>query len=169
MSRLVPYLKVALTASLFLGVTACRDHSETAEGAGDHSHHSHRHVHEPPHGGTAVVLGDEAHHLELVLDPVNKVMDAYVLDSEMERFERLRASSLTVRAQVAGAEQVLVFEAVANPATGETVGNTSQFRARADWLGTVTSFDAVLSQIEVGGVIYSNVVFNFPKGNESAH
>jgi hypothetical protein len=55
---------------------------------------------------------------------------------------------------------------VPNNATGEKIGDTSMFEAQADWLKAVKAFDAVLPQIEVRGTTYTNVEFNFPKGND---
>jgi len=39
------------------------------------------------------------------------------------------------------------------------------FEAQAGWLKTAKTFDAVLKEINVKGTVFSNVVFNFPKGN----
>ena len=55
--------------------------------------------------------------------------------------------------------------AVANAATGETVGDTSQFVAGADWLAGVEAFDAVLPEVSIQGRVYRNVAFKYPKGN----
>ena len=40
-----------------------------------------KHEHHAPHGGTPVVLGDEAYHLELVRDPAKGKLQAFVLDA----------------------------------------------------------------------------------------
>lgn len=90
-----------------------------------------RHQHHPPHGGTPIVLGNEACHLEFVLDPVAGRLSAYVLDGEMENFIRVAAPSFQIVAQVAGQSQPLVLLAVANPATGETIGDSALFEAAA--------------------------------------
>jgi len=75
--------------------------------------------------------------------------------------------SFEVTARLPGREEVLAFKAVPNTATGETVGDTSMFETQADWLKTQPSFDGVLKQVTVRGNSFSNVVFNFPKGNET--
>ena len=126
----------------------------------------HKHEHHPPHGGTPVVLGDEANHVELVLDPAAGILQAYVLDGEMENFVRIPAKSVEIDAKVSGNEQKLELNAVPNTATGETVGNTSMFQGQAGWLKSATNFDAVLKEITIHGTTYSNVTFNFPKGND---
>ena len=53
-----------------------------------------------------------------------------------------------------------------NPASGETVGDTSQFEAQADWLRTTPTLDAVLPLLTVRTKTYTDVAFNFPKGND---
>jgi len=125
-----------------------------------------KHEHKSPHGGTPVVLGDEAYHVELVRDAAAGKLTAYVLDGEMEEFIRVKAATFEVVATVAGAKQTLTFHAVANAATGETVGNSSQFEAQADWLKTTATFDATLTTLEIKGTTFSAVAFNFPKGND---
>ena len=75
--------------------------------------------------------------------------------------------SIEIAAEVNGARQILDLEAVANPATGETVGDTSLFQGQADWLKATPEFDAVLKSITVRGTTFSDVKFNFPRGNDT--
>jgi hypothetical protein len=125
-----------------------------------------KHEHHPPHGGTPVVLGDEIYHLEFVRDAEAGRLSAYILDGEMENFIRSAAPSFEIVATVGGERRPLVLQAVANPATGETVGSTSLFEATADWLKTTPTFDAVLTTLDIRGSVFSAVPFNFPKGND---
>jgi hypothetical protein len=125
-----------------------------------------KHEHHPPHGGTPIVLGDEAYHLELVLDAATGTLQAYVLDGELENFIRLPAASLEIVTTVDGQPQTLVLRAVPSPATGETVGDTSLFATQADWLKTTQTFDATLKNITIRGTTFSDVDFSFPQGND---
>jgi hypothetical protein len=125
-----------------------------------------KHEHKAPHDGTPVVLGNEACHLELVRDAATGTLQAYVLDGEMENFIRTNAASLEIVATVNGAPQTLALKPVANAATGETMGDTSLFEAKADWLKTTAQFDATLKTITVRGTTFRDVKFNFPKGND---
>jgi len=125
-----------------------------------------RHEHHAPHGGTPVVLGAELYHLELVRDPSDGRLRAYVLDGEMENFIRIAAPTLELSVTVAGQPRPLVLAAVANPATGESAGDTACFEGQADWLKTTPTFDAVLARIEIRGTPFTAVAFNFPKGND---
>ncbi|MEW6303691.1 MAG: hypothetical protein AB1705_09485 [Verrucomicrobiota bacterium] len=139
---------------------------------GGHDDHDHdhgkdggheRHHHDPPHGGTGVTLGDEDFHLEFLRE--DDKMTAWILAAHMSGFTRIKAESFEVTAKVNGKDEALVFKAVANPATGETVGNTSMFQAQAEWLKSATNFDAVVKEIIIKDKTYKAVPFNFPKGN----
>ena len=154
-------LSVFLVASLLPFAGCSKQPATPAAGApiAKHEHHA-------PHGGTPVVLGDEVYHLELVRDADAGKLTAYVLDGEMEEFIRAKAATFEIIATVGGAKQTLTFHAVANAATGETIGNTSQFEASADWLKTTATFDGVVTAIEIKGTTFAAVTFNFPKGND---
>ena len=125
-----------------------------------------KHEHHPPHSGTPVVLGDEVYHVELVLDPATGKLSAYVLDGEMENFIRSAAPSFEMSALVKGELKALTLRAVPNPATGETVGDTSLFETQADWLKTTKNFDGVIKSLAIRGTTFTDVEFNFPDGND---
>lgn len=125
-----------------------------------------KHEHVAPHGGTAVVLGNEACHLEFVLDRTLGKLTAYVMDGEMENYLRISAHSFTIIAKVNGELRELSFTATENTATGEKIGDTACFEAVAEWLKTAAAFDAVLTQLEIRGVAFTDVSFNFPRGND---
>lgn len=127
----------------------------------------HKHHHHPPHAGTPVVLGDEEYHVELVLDQSSGRLQAYVLDSEMESFVRSADHALEITATVGGASKSVSLEAVPNPETGETVGDTALFEGHADWLRSAGDFDAVLKSVTIRGTSFTDIKFNFPKGNDA--
>jgi hypothetical protein len=148
----------ALFAVLSLATfTACKP-------SGSHSHGHGGHHHEPPHGGTAIDLGDEDAHLEFVLDAAAGKLTCYVLKPHMSGFQRITQEAIELAAQVNGKAEPLTLKAVANAATGEKAGDTSQFEAQADWLKTAKSFDVELKAIHVRGKDYTALKFNFPKG-----
>lgn len=148
----------ALFAVLSLATfTACKP-------SGSHSHGHGGHHHEPPHGGTAIDLGDEDAHLEFVLDAAAGKLTCYVLKPHMSGFQRITQEAIELAAQVNGKAEPLTLKAVANAATGEKAGDTSQFEAQADWLKTAKSFDVELKAIQVRGKDYTALKFNFPKG-----
>jgi hypothetical protein len=159
MTRFAALLLIA-SASLLV-FTGCARKSESAAAAKPAQHE-----HKPPHGGTPVVLGDETYHIELVRDATSGKLQAFIFDGELEDFIRSSVSSFDVVATINGAPMSLVFKPVANSITGETVGDTSLFETQADWLKTTGDFDAVLKSITIRGSTFSDVKFNFPKGND---
>ncbi len=131
----------------------------------DHGDKAHHHHHDPPNGGTGLTLGNEEAHVEFLRDATSGKMKAWILAPHMSGYTRVKQETFEVTAKVGGEEKTLTFKAVANTATGETVGNTSMFEAEADWLKTTDTFDGTLKQLDIKGKIYSGVAFNFPKGN----
>src|SRR4051812_4497639 len=161
MNSLRSFLPVLLACALF-GFAACSKQEPVATAGQTPA----KHEHQAPHSGTPVVLGNEAFHLELVRDAASGTLQAYVLDGEMENFIRINAAAVEIVATVNGAPQTLALKPVANLTTGETVTDTSLFEAKADWLKTTAQFDATLKSITIRGTTFSEVKFNFPKGND---
>jgi len=147
----------ALTALLLAGfVAACSKHGAGSGGGG--------HAHTAPHGGTLVELGQHAYALELVRDAATGKLSAFILDGHAENFIRLKAPSFTLVATVGGEKRPLTFQPVANPATGETVGDTSQYDAQADWLKTTAAFEGTIHALEIRGSKFEHIAIRFPGG-----
>jgi len=163
-STLSALLFTVLVSLLF--TTGCSKKSADSAGSPD-SEKPHKHEHKPPHGGTPVVLGKEIYHVEFVLEPETGKLQAFVFDGEMENFIRSSVPALEVVADVAGKPQTLTLNAVPNSATGETVGDTALFETQASWLKVTKEFDAVLRSITIRGTTFTDVKFNFPKGNDT--
>jgi hypothetical protein len=153
-------LIVALSLALLVGCKESRIDNTAAPT-------SVKHEHKPPHGGTPVVLGNEEYHLELVLIRSEGKVQAFVMDCELENFVRIPAKMFEVDVKLADNNLPLIFNALPNRATGETVGDTSAFEANSYWLKTNGTFDAMLKELTIRGKLYQNVQFNFPKGNDS--
>lgn len=160
MKKSATVLCIALAAGFFGGCSKSDPVAASATAA------VHKHEHHPPHGGAPVELGEEENHVEIVRDANTGKLQAFVLDGELENFVRIAAPSVEVTAQVAGKEEKLLFQPIANNATGEKVGDTSLFEAQAEWVKTTGEFDAVLKEITIHGKTYTNVAFNFPKGSD---
>lgn len=152
---------LGLVASLAT-FTGCQPSSSSSHG---HSHGPGGHHHEPPHGGTAIDLGEEEAHLEFVLDAAAGKLTCYVLKPHMSGFQRITQETVELTATVGGKAETLALKAVANAATGEKPGDTSQFEAQADWLKTTKTFDAVVKSVSVRGKDFTALKFNFPKGS----
>jgi len=123
------------------------------------------HENRPPHGGTAVVLGDEDFQVELVRDPAAGTLRAYILDGEMESFVRIATRAFDLQVERDGRRETLTFRPVADLATGETVGDTSLFEARADWLKRADHFKGVIKSLAIHDQTFRAVAFAFPEGN----
>jgi hypothetical protein len=121
------------------------------------------HVHSAPHGGTLVELGQHVYNVELVRDRDAGKLSLYVLDGHAENFIRIPAPAIELVAITGGERRTLTLRAVANAATGETVGDTSQFEAQADWLRSASQFPGTISSIEIRGSQFANVSFYLSK------
>jgi zinc/manganese transport system substrate-binding protein len=119
------------------------------------------HRDQPPHGGAAVAVGGD-YRLEFVRDNAAGRLFAYVLDDEMEEFIRIPAHSFAATATLGGAALPLSFEAVASQATGETVGDTSCFEARAEWLGSAAGFHLLIPEISLGSASFRRLEIDIP-------
>ena len=156
----LPLIASTLAAIMAVCVAGCGGESKDDHAAGP------SHGHQPRYGGTMVELGEHQGNLEFVRDASAGRLTAYVLDAHAENFVRVPLASFTLATTIAGKAETLVFQPVANTATGEKPGDTSQFEASAGWLKTAPVFDAVLPQITVRGTTFKDVRFNFPKGKE---
>ena len=121
------------------------------------------HVHIAPHGGTLVEVGEHAYNLEFLRDPAAGKLTVWVLDGHAENFVRLAAPAIEFVAVTGGQRRPLSLKAVANPATGETVGNTSQFEATADWLKTAGEMPGTVEALEIKGTTFRNIAVYLKK------
>jgi hypothetical protein len=148
-------LHVVIGALILAAFPACgkkSDHAATPAG----------HVHTAPHGGTLVELGDHAYNIELVRDLAAGKLTAYVLDGHAEKFVRITAPKLDLIAMPGGKYTPLVLQAIPNPATGETPGDTSQFEAQADWLKTADGFAGIFT-VEIRGMKFEQVSYHLDR------
>jgi len=123
------------------------------------------HQDQPPHGGTAIGLGDDQFNLELVRDPAAGTLKAFVLDGEMEDFIRIKARVLELEVEHDGRKETLKLLPVADAATGETVGDTCLFQTQADWLKRVDHFKGNIPSLAIQDQKFQAVAFAFPEGN----
>jgi hypothetical protein len=118
------------------------------------------HEHHAPHGGTLVELGEEAAHVEIVLDRSAGSLTAYVLDGEAEESVRIAQRSLDLVIDAPGpAGRALQLAARANVLTGETVGDSSEFGATDGALQTSGAIKGQVTHIEVKGQVFDHIPF----------
>ena len=145
----------AILIALF--VLGCAEHQHD-ESCGSHGG---LHVHEPLLGGQLMALGEHGsgYNLELLIDE-NDRFSVYILDAHAENFVRIEQESLQINLSDENTTS-LILHAVADSATGETVGNTSHFKTK----GTVEKFlplNGIIEIIEIGSKQYSEIEFFFP-------
>jgi len=156
--------------------TATDDHHGHDHADDDHDHdhgdddhdHDHGHHHEAPRGGTLIALGDHVGHFELVLDADHGILTAYALDGHAAEPVRMTIPALDLGIALPGdaAPRMLSLKAIANPLTGETIGDTSEFAVQDDALKGQANFTLTLPAIEFRGVPIEAITIEFPKGNE---
>lgn len=129
----------------------------------DHAAHAGGHAHKAPHGGLLVELGEHAYNAELVRDGDAGKLTVYFLDGHAENFVRLALPSVNLVAYAGGERRTLTLLAVANSVTGETVGNTSQYEAQADWLKKFAEFNGELGAVEIRGSKFGPAAFALKK------
>jgi hypothetical protein len=146
----------------------------------DHGHHHHHHNEKGPHGGALVAIGEEAAHLEFVLDGETGKLTAYVLDGDAEKAVAVKQASLQLaltlekhgdakdedkKDDLPESTLPLTLTAV-SPADD---GTATEFAGQSDKLKGADEFEAALSAITVGGKEYKAVTFKYPEGNEHDH
>ena len=153
------FLFSMLISLLVVGCTE-HQHDESCES------HGGLHLHEPLLGGQLMAMGEHGsgYNLELLID-ANNHFSVYILDAHAENFVRIEQESLQVDLSD-GNTTSLILHAVADSATGETVGNTSHFKTK----GTVEKFlplNGIIEMIEIGSKQYSAIEFFFPNDPQS--
>lgn len=144
------------------------DQGEHEDDAHDHES-GHGHHHDAPHGGTLVMLGDHIGHLELLYDAETGLLTAYALDGHAEHPVRLTHAEVVIEVleDATGPALQIPLQAVANPLTGETVGDSSEFRAGVKDLANRPQFKGRTPALHFRGVDCPPTEFAFPEGNES--
>ncbi len=151
-------IRICLLLAFAFGFAGCSRHDH------DHGHDHHGHAHTAPHGGTLVEIGEHQFNVELIFDATSGKLTAWLLDAHAEHFVRSAAPQLEIVTRTAGEARTLALLPVANSATGETVGDTSQFEATADWLRGLPALAGEFRQLNFRGAVFSNVVFSVAAG-----
>ena len=158
---------LASVTVLWFALAGCGDGKTNTKTISAKTDHAHGHEHHAPHGGTLVVLGEEFAHFEVLLDAASGKLSLYVLDREPDSYVRVKHPELELEIVPSQGEAFSVrLKAAANPLTGETAGDTSQFEGQDDRLKGLKDFDAEAPALEIRGQKVGPTKFNFPKGNE---
>lgn len=156
-------LAALLTALALTGCGGDHDHDHKHDHDHDHGHH-----HAAPHGGTLVVVGQEAAHLEFVLEADTGKLTAYVLGAHAEKGIRIEQPAISLEVALPdGKKGMAILEAQAVELTGEKPGDTSVFAGTLPLLKGASKFEATLVKVTIKGVTFDQVKFPFPEGNEA--
>ena len=163
-AKIIPLLTVAVMCMIGCGKSA----SNPTLAEHSHDHAAHGHHHEPPHGGTVIRLGDESFHMEWVKDLEAWIMRCFIMDGHLEKFIRITQASFDVSVHPAdGPKLQWTFHAAGNRATGEQVGDTSEFNAQLSALPDKNTFEGNILAVHVSGQQFDNVAFKYPEGNKT--
>lgn len=138
-------LRLLFVVLASIAVVGCgrHDHAVEKKGGG--------HAHTAPHGGVLIEVGEHAYNLELLRDSAAGKLTVWLLDGHAENFVRIKAPALEATVTSGSEKKSLSLKAVANPATGETVGDTSQFEAQAEWLKGSLPLEVAFAPVDIKG------------------
>lgn len=144
-------------------------HDDEHEKEGHHHHHAEK----GPHDGALVAIGEDAAHLEVVLNAETGELTAYVLDGEAKEAVAIAAEKLEIDFTLEHADdkkdELPEATTITLTAVEPADGKASQFAGQSDQLKEKKEFDAVLRSITIGEKEHTKVNFNYPKGNEHDH
>ena len=127
------------------------------------------HYHAPPHGGVLIELGEHGsgYNLELFLEDQG-FLQIFVWDAHVDNLVRIEQANVDLLIpEDNGTQKTIVCAAVADAATGETVGDTSLF-ASSEPMADQLPLKGVIPSIKVIGKTYENIPFEF-NGNSVVH
>lgn len=130
-------------------------------GCSEHVHdencqsHGGYHVHKPLMGGELIPVGEHGrgYNLEVVTDESNR-LSLYILDAHADGFVRISQPILEVLIKENNQSMVLKLDAVADSATGETVGDTSHFRTSRS-IQVTRPFEGNIKSLLIGSREYN--------------
>jgi hypothetical protein len=147
---------LSILAIVALGGGACSKQDE-------HAHASEGHGHQPKNGGQLLEVGKHQFNIEVLVDAPKGKVTAWILDAHAEDYVRVAAPTLRMSAAIGPATKEIQLAAVANAASGEKVGDTSQFEGSADWLKSNAPFNGTFHDVTIRGVAFGNVTFQHGK------
>ena len=117
------------------------------------------HVHQAMRGGILMELGPHGsgHNLEL-LENNKGEFEIFILDAHADNYVRIKQS--TIELNLADNNSTLTLNAVADPATGEKVGDSSLFRSSQS-VQNLLPMKAEIVDLKIGSSNYSNTPLSF--------
>lgn len=117
------------------------------------------HVHQAMRGGILMELGPHGsgHNLELLQNNKGE-FEIFILDAHADNYVRIKQS--TIELNLADNNSTLTLNAVADPATGEKVGDSSLFRSSQS-IQNLLPMKAEIVDLKIGSSNYSNTPLSF--------
>ena len=153
-------MKPAILFSALLLVACGEKHDEhdrdhNPEGGGGHGH-------APKMGGKLIDL-DHTIQLELVHKPGSDTLTVYVWDGHVERAIRLKEPTIDFILQAGGETLTITCTARESRLSGERIGSSSTFVAKAPELKGVRGLRGRLVRVKARGQIWEGVQFDLSK------
>ena len=117
-------------------------------------------------GGELIPVDEHGsgYNLEVLIDESDH-LSIYILDAHAEGFVRISQPTLEVLITDDNESKVLKLDAVADSATGETVGNTSHFRSSSS-VQANTPFDGKIKSLIIGSREYNHTKISYSGTNK---
>lgn len=148
---------VILQFALFLLWSGCSEHvhDENCQSHGGY------HVHSALMGGELIPVDEHGigYNLEVLIDESDR-LSIYILDAHAEGFVRINQPTLEVSIKEKNQSILLKLDAVADSATGETVGNTSHFRSSSS-VQANTPLDGKIKSLVIGSREYNQTKISY--------
>jgi len=123
------------------------------------SDHGSAHIHQPLRGGVLMELGKHGSGYNLeILQNTNDHLEIFILDAHAENYVRISQPSIELT--LTDSNQTMSLGAVADPATGETVGNSSLFRTESN-ISKNIPLQGILRSLKIGSKTYTDQPFEF--------
>jgi hypothetical protein len=123
------------------------------------SDHGSAHIHQPLRGGVLMELGKHGSGYNLeILQNTNDHLEIFILDAHAENYVRISQPSIELT--LTDSNQTMSLGAVADPATGETVGNSSLFRTESN-ISKNIPLVGTLRSLQIGSKTYTDQPLKF--------
>ena len=117
-----------------------------------------------PHGGLLIDAGDDFAHVEMVFDPAQGSLSAYILDGEAEEVVPIKQPSILVR--LVKPARTLKLKADVSRLSGEKPGATSSYTLTDLSLKGLSQLQGALVSVNINGNVFKNLAFQLPAKKE---
>ena len=123
------------------------------------SNHGSAHIHQPLRGGVLMELGKHGsgYNLEILQNHEDQ-LEIFILDAHAENYVRIAQPSIELT--LTDSNQTMSLGAIADPATGETVGNSALFRTESN-ISKNIPLQGILRSLKIGSKTYTDQPFEF--------